>query len=242
MSTSAPNLLSYEKWILGWLPDSNVTCFASLPPNVSAKIVFDNQKDNQLALFPTGGNDIYIAEKTTLDGVGYLSFYSVQLDARPPIVFYQSRLSSQDGGRLINNHDLISTEFISPKFSMIVSDFNGSDITIQIFPSVLVRTDEYRDLVLKSNALKAKLEDESRSRIRAEALKAEQEAALKAAEELKAKQEAEVKLAAELKAKQLADAKATVAKKTTITCVKGKTSKKVTSVKPKCPGGYKLKK
>ena len=33
----------------------------------------------------------------------------------------------------------------------------------------------------------------------------------------------------------------TVAKKITITCVKGKTSKKVTAVKPKCPTGYKKK-
>jgi hypothetical protein len=31
-------------------------------------------------------------------------------------------------------------------------------------------------------------------------------------------------------------------KKTTITCVKGKTTKKVTSIKPKCPSGYKVKK
>jgi hypothetical protein len=31
------------------------------------------------------------------------------------------------------------------------------------------------------------------------------------------------------------------AKKTTITCVKGKTSKKVTAVKPKCPSGYRKK-
>ena len=30
-------------------------------------------------------------------------------------------------------------------------------------------------------------------------------------------------------------------KKTTITCIKGKTSKKVTAVKPKCPKGYKKK-
>jgi hypothetical protein len=30
-------------------------------------------------------------------------------------------------------------------------------------------------------------------------------------------------------------------KKTTITCSKGKTSKKVTGVKPKCPAGYKKK-
>jgi len=30
-------------------------------------------------------------------------------------------------------------------------------------------------------------------------------------------------------------------KKTTITCVKGKTSKKVIAVNPKCPTGYKKK-
>ena len=38
------------------------------------------------------------------------------------------------------------------------------------------------------------------------------------------------------------DAKPTVAKKTTIVCVKGKLSKKVVAVNPKCPAGYKVKK
>ncbi len=37
-------------------------------------------------------------------------------------------------------------------------------------------------------------------------------------------------------------AKPIVAKKSTITCVKGKTTKKVTAVKPKCPSGFKVKK
>ncbi len=79
-------------------------------------------------------------------------------------------------------------------------------------------------------------------------LKAKQEAevaAVKAAAELKAKQEVEVKAAAELRAKQEAEAKAAAIaamKKTTITCVKGKLTKKVTAVKPKCPAGYKVKK
>ena len=71
--------------------------------------------------------------------------------------------------------------------------------------------------------------------------KAKQEAEAKAAEQ-KAKQDAEAKAAAELKAKQEADAKAAALKKTTITCVKGKLTKRVTAVKPKCPSGYKLKK
>jgi len=62
------------------------------------------------------------------------------------------------------------------------------------------------------------------------------------AAELKAKQEADAKAAADLKAKQDVDTKAAALKKTTITCVKGKLTKKVTAVKPKCPSGYKLKK
>jgi len=64
------------------------------------------------------------------------------------------------------------------------------------------------------------------------------------ATELKAKQEADerARVEAELKAKLEADAKAAALKKTTITCVKGKLTKKVTAVKPKCPSGYQLKK
>ena len=76
----------------------------------------------------------------------------------------------------------------------------------------------------------------------------EKEKAEKLAAELKAKQEAEAKAASELKAKQEAEAKAAAAKaaaaavkKTTITCVKGKLTKKVTAVKPVCPKGYKKK-
>ena len=39
-----------------------------------------------------------------------------------------------------------------------------------------------------------------------------------------------------------AEAKVVIAKKkSTITCVKGKTSKKITAVSPKCPTGYKKK-
>jgi membrane protein involved in colicin uptake len=73
-------------------------------------------------------------------------------------------------------------------------------------------------------------------------LKVKQEAEARAAAELKVKLEAEAMAAAELKAKQEAEAKAAALKKTTITCVKGKLTKKVTAVKPKCPSGYKLKK
>jgi hypothetical protein len=74
--------------------------------------------------------------------------------------------------------------------------------------------------------------------------------------QFRAKPTTEAKAAAELKAKEEADAraafekaaiensirdKAAATKKVTITCIKGKLTKKVTAVKPKCPAGYKKK-
>ena len=61
------------------------------------------------------------------------------------------------------------------------------------------------------------------------------EAAAKASS-LKAEAEAKAKAEAEAKAKAEA-----AKKKTTITCIKGKITKKVTAVNPKCPTGYKKK-
>ena len=89
--------------------------------------------------------------------------------------------------------------------------------------------------------LRAKQEAEAKA---AAELRAKQEAEAKAAAELVARLEAEAKAAAELVARLEAEAKAKLEaanKKVTITCVKGKTVKKVTSVNPKCPSGYKKK-
>lgn len=76
-------------------------------------------------------------------------------------------------------------------------------------------------------------------------------AAMKAAEEAKAKQIAEANAAAEAKAKAELEALAkeklsqnktsAPSKFKTITCYKGKVSKKITGKKPKCPSGFKQK-
>jgi hypothetical protein len=107
----------------------------------------------------------------------------------------------------------------------------------------IVEEDKKREFVAAEEArLAAELKVKQEAEVKAAAdLKAKQEAEVKAAADLKAKQEAEVKAAADLKAKQRADIKAAAKKKTTITCVKGKLTKKVTSVKPKCSAGYKKK-
>lgn len=105
----------------------------------------------------------------------------------------------------------------------------------------IVEEDRKREAEEARLAAELKAKQEADAKAAAELL-AKQEAEAKAAAELQAKQEAEAKAAAESKAKQEAEAKAAALKKKTITCVKGKLTKKVTAVKPKCPSGYKLKK
>ena len=104
----------------------------------------------------------------------------------------------------------------------------------------LTQIKEAEDFVANEKKLEA-IQEAARVAAELKAKQEAEEAAAKAAAELKAKQDAEAQAAAELKAKQEADAKAAALKKTTITCVKGKLTKKVTAVKPKCPAGYKKK-
>jgi hypothetical protein len=117
---------------------------------------------------------------------------------------------------------------------------NGGMSGISPTHKFLALIKEAEDFVANEKKLEAAKEE---ARVAAE-LKVKQEADERARveAELKAKLEAEAKAAAELKVKQEAEAKAAALKKTTITCVKGKLTKKVTAVKPKCPSGYKLKK
>jgi F0F1-type ATP synthase membrane subunit b/b' len=105
------------------------------------------------------------------------------------------------------------------------------------------------ELALSKTAAELRVKQEAEAKAVSEQLLIKAKA--DAAAEIKAKQEAEAKAAreriiSEAKAEAdriLAAAKATVAtkKKTTITCVKGKLTKKVTAVKPVCPKGYKKK-
>jgi secreted trypsin-like serine protease len=117
---------------------------------------------------------------------------------------------------------------------------NGALGTL-VFPYLSLALTEWDKFEAAEKAAAAELKAKQDAEAKAAAeLKAKQDAEANAAAELKAKQEAEAKAAAELKAKQEAAAKAALSKKkTTIICVKGKTLKKVTAVKPKCPSGYK---
>ena len=245
MASNELSLLSYEKWVLGWLPDSEVQCLTIEPKNAITEVVFDNTKSDQLFVIKTPGDSHYIVETSAQKTSKKLAFYSLNNEARPPINLFPSAKSVLPGVD-VKDFNVISTEVVSPNYKLLVSDITTSSLTLHLVPDTLTKSNEYSSLVKAAEERKAKYQALASEKEReAQALKAKVEADAKAAAELKARQDAELaasKAAEELRAKQEAEAQAAALKKTTITCIKGKLTKKVTAVKPKCPSGYKLKK
>ena len=251
MSNSTINLLSYEKWVLGWLPDSDVQCLSSVSPSNIYKFSFDYAKTDQVLVIRAETGEDFIVETTKVRGQKYLAFYSLNNEARPPITVYQNSYVRQSRGIDIGDFTAIGTQMKSNKHTLLISSMDSSSITLHFASTSQTSSSEFKDVVSKSAELRSKFDQEAQAKARAasdaraaEALKMKQEADAKAAEALKVKEEAEAKAASELKAKKDAEAKAaipTVVKKSTITCTKGKLIKKVTAVNPKCPTGYKKK-
>lgn len=97
----------------------------------------------------------------------------------------------------------------------------------EVFSPPMAETTSKTEAAIAEAQLKAKQDEEEKAL-------AEKIAADRLATELKAKQEAELKTV-----RDAANAKS--AKRTTISCVKGKTVRKVTAVKPVCPKGFRKK-
>lgn len=244
MSSGVQALLPYEQFVLGWLPESNVTCVnqsAEISQNsVQNMFTLDYSKGSHSLIIPTSINTALIIDVLESESRVSLLYYSLSNDKRPPIETFQVQ---SNGSKTVDlsNFGGISSQLISPEYILLVSNNDGSKVTISLIPTPKINTPDSIQLIENSKKRKNEVEAELIAKVLAER-QANSDAAVRAASELKAKQEAEVKAAAELKAKQEAAAKLAATKKTTITCVKGKLTKKVTAIKPTCPNGYKVKK
>jgi len=210
---------------------------------------------SELGVFSVDVRDGFIEDMRITEKTLYVSVFNF-FDPKASTFLYQFDIAGKKlkekiefpgiflGDFLVSNDQIWTVGYtLTPEGSMDVSKLWN-------FSSFDLREKAKKEAEAKAAAeLKARQEAEAKA---AAELKARQEAEAKAAAELKAKQEAETKAkaeaeakaAAELKAKQEAETKAkaeAAKKKITITCVKGKTVKKVTAVNPKCPVGYKKK-
>jgi M6 family metalloprotease-like protein len=249
---SANTFFGFQRWVQGWLEDADVICNLSANSGTSHTLVpLNNKSGKRLFVHPIDGTTTLVIEHRTdsefdaLNGNDGLLVYVIDMkvaSSEGPISIQPSEqdlaLNPRDDVERYSRAPLSSGQSVKVRDLVIVAEDVSKDraafrvLTIAEFQVK-------QDAEAKAAAdLKAKQDAEAKA---AADLKAKQEADARAAAEIKAKQEADAKAAAELKAKQDAETKAAV-KKITITCTKGKLTKKVTAVKPKCPAGYKLKK
>ena len=289
------NLLNYEKWVLGWLDNSNVTCLdgktlmqvqqnnpldgkpctklgeripnkifelVCLPlsqtkpgssdnnlfwaqnnpdPNASPtptptptptpSLSIDSSvkiknAENQLIIINTGsGTGIMIEIIRGTSNVKRLAFYYLDNEKRPPIMMFATKDTMRAPLALdISGPTAIGSIIWSTNFSLLVSNITQDEIFLNLIPESLKSSDQAKSLISQSLANK----DVAMLKAKAAADKAATDKII-----------AEAILIAEAKA--AADKAAAAKKRTTITCIKGKLTKKITAVKPKCPAGYKKK-
>jgi hypothetical protein len=235
MATNEIRLLSYEKWLLGWHPDQYVTCISGNDSQKLNKFELDIREQEQIALVRPNQDSLYVIETSRVKENYVLSFYKLINDDRPPITFY----SYSDGRAGVKLGDYKYPNFAfshqGDQHSLLIHSITDSVVTVYTYPNSAASSPEVQRLLIEARMIQeAKVKETADLRTKQEA---------EAAAELKAKQEVEARVAADkLAADKLAAAKLASMKKTTITCVKGKVTKKVTAVKPKCPTGYKVKK
>jgi hypothetical protein len=205
------SLLTYEKWILGWLPDAAVQCQPTLSDNKIQRFAIDLKKERQLFISKTVKGTILIVETSTFQKRLYLAFYSLDNEMRPPIALFTNSINGvgREGLWLVGQN-AIGVELEGPETSLLVSSMKNSTLTFDLIPASLKGSAEYSEL--KNASLL----------------------------NFKAEQAAADLQAAEPASEKLEEVKPTV-KKLTINCVKGKKVIKVSSAKPKCPTGYRKK-
>lgn len=242
-SSGNPTLFYWERWQLDWLNESEVVCFdLRNDPLLTPKEILLNFKDRtnaKLIVIRTGPKAAYAVELREpilleeykgsdrykdLSGQALVT-YSVQSDRIPAPI----RLESQPNQTTVDDLSFDTSRNVG-NYVVHILDSEIGQMKIGIWSNSLSESKEVSELKnaaskLRQARLIAIAEQE------AAALKAKQEA------EAKAKQEAEAKVLAE----KSSNKSPAVAPKKTITCVKGKTLKKVTSINPKCPYGYKKK-
>lgn len=210
-SGNANSFFGFQRWVQGWIEDSEVICdYTTNSSTIHSLTPLNQNSGKKLYVHPVDGTVALVIEFRTesefdaLKGNDGLLVYLIDMK----VASLKGSISIQP-----SEQDIV----LSPRDD--VEKYSRAPLSSG-------QTVKVKDLVIVA-------EDVSQERATFKVL---------TNIEFQAKQDAEARAAAELKAKQESAAKAAAAKKTTITCTKGKLTRKITAVRPKCPSGFTVKK
>ena len=209
---NAPSFFGFQRWVQGWIEDSQVICDNKTDSSISHSLTPLNENSGKkLYVHPINGSIALAIELRTesefdsLNGNDGLLVYLVDMNIgslKGPISIQPSEqdvvLNPQDDVERYSRAPLSSGQYVKVKDVVVLAEeVTKKGATFKVLPA-----SDFR-----------------------------------AIQEVRAKE----KVALEQKPILESEATAAAIKKTTITCIKGKLNKKVTAIKPKCPAGYKKK-
>lgn len=161
MASNEDTLLSYEKWVLGWIPDSQVQCVVEskeIDPNqVSTRIKVPTNPGSQIVVINTGSaTSAMIIETLNVNANKYLAFYSLDNEARPPITMHAPLMSAPSSGLLISQFYGVGTQLVSPKYHLLVTDNTETELTLDLIPKAQISN--ATNLITQANANRARIQ------------------------------------------------------------------------------------
>ncbi|NBP66888.1 MAG: hypothetical protein EBU66_19865 [Bacteroidetes bacterium] len=225
MANMTPNLLSFEKWTLGWLEDARVQCLENIPHNKILDLDLDLNLGSHLIIIPGSKGQAQIIDISEFRDSLNLSFYQLNNDARPPISLFNSSTDSYRQGIPLSNKDSLGQVVKGDKFSIVLSKLNNNLLTISLVTSENVSGQEFQTIVNAS--------------IEARGSSTPYRKPSQIGSSEKVSNNVDKITDSNSMIPQIP--KLNTAKKS-LTCVKGKVVKKIYSVSPKCPSGFKPRK
>ena len=224
MATGSSNLFNIEKWSLGWFDENKIQCF-DFTKTIDMKstkniISLLTNESNNFLIYRLDDYSGYVFETYPEGSKKYLWVYFFDTNTRPPLIVFQRKGDLYLKPLDLNNTNTIGESIWSPDFQILVSNIQKDRITLNLIPNQLESSSE--TFSLKNSA-----------ELNKEISNADSQLQL-----LLKPQNAIVNNPV---SKPTSNPVETKSKVSTITCIKGKTLKKITAVNPKCPSGYKKK-
>lgn len=148
MSGHPDGLLLFEKWVLGWLPDSHVTCTNYSSQPVDPKILDipfprDGKERVHVVKLTQTGTALIVEFSRKPYGSSFfegLAVYSLNNESRPPIALHSSRNSSPGDATVLSIrgepvYDSIASQFWGSGLSLLIHDITPESVLLKLIPS-----------------------------------------------------------------------------------------------------------
>lgn len=139
MASNADALLSYEKWVLGWIPDNQAQCIVERSDidlsKVSTRMTIPTSPAEQLIVIKKEkSGTAYVIDIQTKGAFRMLTFYSLDNEARPPITLHTTILNRPSEGITVSNLSGVGAQLVSSAYTLLVSNNSSTELTLDLIP------------------------------------------------------------------------------------------------------------